>query len=580
MKKYIAILISIIPLLLCLITYQFLKSERTNLAGTKLNDFLYAYKIKDSNENLMGLNIKNNEIYFLTDEEINQIHNYKLYSRNIYNKKNKLIKEFTKEDTYCNLINNYIQCTDNKIITLYNYDLKNIYEIKINTEDEFPKIVPYKDTFIKIENNNLYIAQNQKEHVLRELPEYFQNAYVENYYFTKDNTYLLLNDVEKESYYIYDINKKTFETIKSKNNFVYEKGFYFYDKDKYTIVDKKDSEVKEYKNAYQNEYHYPSVLLNNNTLYQYNITDKILYITDLEKNNIVKVPLDIKDNIINLYLDNEFLYIECDSEANNLYLIKIEDIKNPIIKIDDELAVKEKEINNKKTEIKNKYNVTINTKEETNINYPDFTIDIETNNDKITDSITKITKILDKFSKEYFDSFYDEINEGLNIYLTSTLTPSDTEKQISNPAAYSLNYQNKYMIVIDINEPNIEELLCHELMHNTELSLKKDTVTPFNDWNKFNPTEFEYNNSYTSPYKYNYTLNEKDKNNVYFIDEYSHTYEMEDRARVFENICSLNTSSIILEYPNLLAKGQYLEEEYYKYYPSLKNTTLFQSLKQ
>lgn len=277
MKKYIAILISIIPLLLCLITYQFLKSESINLEGTKLSDFLYAYKIKETEENLAGINIKNNKIYFLISKE----NNYKLYSRDIYDKKNKLIKEFSKKDTYCNLINNYIQCTDNKIITLYNYDLKNIYEIKINIESEFPKIVPYKDTFIKIEDGNLYIAQNKKEHVLRELPEYFQNAYVENYYFTKDNTYLLLHDLEKEDYYIYDINKKSYETIKSKNNFVYEKGFYFYDKDKYTIVNKKDFETKEYKNAYQDEFHYPSILANNNkVLYQYNITDKILYITD------------------------------------------------------------------------------------------------------------------------------------------------------------------------------------------------------------------------------------------------------------------------------------------------------------
>ncbi len=63
------------------------------------------------------------------------------------------------------------------------------------------------------------------------------------------------------------------------------------------------------------------------------------------------------------------------------------------------------------------------------------------------------------------------------------------------------------MIVININEPNVEELLCHELMHNTEQVLTHDIETPFKDWKKLNPAEFKYNNSYTKPYIYNYTLN-------------------------------------------------------------------------
>ena len=71
---------------------------------------------------------------------------------------------------------------------------------------------------------------------------------------------------------------------------------------------------------------------------------------------------------------------------------------------------------------------------------------------------------------------------------------------------------------------------------------------------------------------------EKDINNVKFIDYYSHTYETEDRARVFENICSCNEDSKINDYPNLYAKGLYLKEEITKYYPNLNNTGLFNSL--
>ena len=69
------------------------------------------------------------------------------------------------------------------------------------------------------------------------------------------------------------------------------------------------------------------------------------------------------------------------------------------------------------------------------------------------------------------------------------------------------------------------------------------------------------------------------KTNIYFIDKYSHTYATEDRARIFENICSCNENSIIKNYPNIYKKALYLEEEIYTYYPSLKETNLFSSLK-
>ena len=67
-------------------------------------------------------------------------------------------------------------------------------------------------------------------------------------------------------------------------------------------------------------------------------------------------------------------------------------------------------------------------------------------------------------------------------------------------------------------------------------------------------------------------------NNVYFIDYYSHTYAAEDRARVFERICSCDENSIINDYPNLYQKGLYLKEEITKYFPSLTQTSLFDSL--
>ena len=134
------------------------------------------------------------------------------------------------------------------------------------------------------------------------------------------------------------------------------------------------------------------------------------------------------------------------------------------------------------------------------------------------------------------------------------------------------------MIVIDLNQPNIEELLCHELLHNLEFNLNNKNIVSFSEWNTYNPTDYYYNFSYTGSYDYSNTLTEEDGNNVYFIDPYSKTYPTEDRARVFEKVCSCESNSIVNEYPHLYQKSLYLKEEITKYYPSLANTSLFVSL--
>ena len=235
-------------------------------------------------------------------------------------------------------------------------------------------------------------------------------------------------------------------------------------------------------------------------------------------------------------------------------------------------------LNEKVQELEKKYNITIKIKEKAIIAFPDFSANLENNNKRIFESLLKIEFILSKYNKDFFNSFYDNEYNGLNIYLTSTLTPSDYETQISNPAAYSLVFNNEYMIVIDINQTNIEELLCHELMHNLEFQLNNEGIIPFKEWENYNPENFYYNYDYTKEYVFNYTLDEDELINTYFIDKYSHTYPAEDRARIFEKICSCNKKSFINDYINLYIKGAYLKDEIIKYYPSLKDSSLFNSL--
>ena len=130
-------------------------------------------------------------------------------------------------------------------------------------------------------------------------------------------------------------------------------------------------------------------------------------------------------------------------------------------------------------------------------------------------------------------------------------------------------------MVIDITEDNIPNLFCHELMHNIEFNIEMKNRYVFNAWDNYNPLDFYYDYSYNKPYTTKYTKLEENKNNAYFIDSYSKTYPVEDRARIFENVC---TSTDLKVYPNIYQKALYIKDEILKYYPTLNDTSLFDSL--
>ena len=301
----------------------------------------------------------------------------------------------------------------------------------------------------------------------------------------------------------------------------------------------------------------------------------------MENKTIKKLDVNLlsEDNpIAKLMVTEKYLYVYILQDQDNFFVINLEDLNLSTIDIEDYNNKLTKKINEQRNNIKETYQVNVKIKEEANIEFPDFSAKTLLNEEVISDSLYKIEDILSKYNEKFFESFYNNGFSGLNIYLTGELTPNDYETQVSNPAAYSLNYNGEYKIVIDIEQPNIEELLCHELLHNMEFLLNNQNIYPFKEWKNYNPSGFLYNNSYTKKQSYDYTLNEEDKNDVYFIDSYSYTYETEDRARVFERICSCEENSIINNYPNLYKKGLYLKEEIIKYFPSLVNTNLFSSL--
>ena len=581
MKKNILLLLSIVTLILLIffLRVQVLKPD-TSLKGNMVATSIYEYDLQLENNSLNGMFIDEGIVYyFLMDvlDEENGLYQYQVKKLDIKVNEVSKIADNTSS-MYCEMQDKKIYCKDNSYYRVYDLEFKLIWEY-LSEKAIMADFVPFKDIYIKVEDKNIYLLRNEEE-LYRRVDVDF-NLYYDNYVSTSDNTYLIYFD-DDGFYYIYDVNNKELINIEATQYFLYEKGIVFYNEESFYLYDLHDNKTIEYQNDTQDDYYYiGNAKEDSSVLYLYDIIDSKVIIENLEEKirqelNVEKIT---KDNpIFYILFDDKYLCLTILQDNNNFYVVDLEEMNLPKINTSEYINKLEVDIQNKISDITNTYNIKIKVGEDAIIDFPDFSAQTFDNYEQILTSLNRIDTILQKYDRTFFEGFYDAGYNGLHLYLTGTLIPSDYTTQASNPAAYSLTYNGSYMIVIDLGQSNLEELLCHELLHNLEFKLNNDGIKVFADWKSLNPSNFYYNNSYTSSSLFNYTLKEDNKDNVYFIDYYSHTYETEDRARVFEQICACNQDSNIKKYPHLLLKGNYLKNEILKYYPSLSDTSLFRSI--
>lgn len=586
MKKNLAIILGLILGILCICMLSFSLAKDKTLKGEKVSDALYLYDL--GAEAFYYPTFKNNFLYYVEEDYQEQdedyIIDYDLKKLDIYTNQTKSIMKLDNTKKSCYLKNNYLYCDlyEENYFEIYDLTGKQVYK-DTNTLDfeDILDFIPYKDTFIKVVDYKFYIQDIQTVDISNTIKE---NLYICEYYQTSDNTYVLLQDTEGDteeslSYYVYDINNKTYKTFPYLYYESFENGFFFLSEKEITVYDIKNDKVYTYENKLGEYSFYDKTLSSDNkTLYFYS-EDYGLIFYNLLDNTIMEIKDEVlSDNTI-IYLKEQSSYLlitTYDLTDYKYYILDLSKIKNNYITVEDYLKQKSSEVTNTISRLEETYNIKIHIKEDTIKEYPDFSAEVINSNNTILKALKDIASVAAKYNKEFFTSFYEDGMTGINLYLTGTLTPSDLTIQISNPAAYTLYYESEYMIVIDITQDNIEELLCHELLHTLE---NKADFSMFEDWDSLNPSNFSYDYSYTDDQGSKYVMYIEEQNaNVYFIDTYSYTFPTEDRATIFGNICSCNTLSEINNYPNLYLKANYLKAEILEYYPMLENTSLFNSL--
>jgi hypothetical protein len=162
--------------------------------------------------------------------------------------------------------------------------------------------------------------------------------------------------------------------------------------------------------------------------------------------------------------------------------------------------------------------------------------------------ITGALDVLAEFLRDFPEGFLEEMYAGDGIdhpnhltFLFSGKLHPENAGSTSNPAAYAYRIGSNQYIALNItHDTQLRITLAHETMHAIDSYL--DTLTGWDtypEWQDYLPEGFEYNNSYVGAdggdyFDTTYTL--VSGGPIWFVDVYSKTFDIEDRAVMFQSM--------------------------------------------
>ena len=208
--------------------------------------------------------------------------------------------------------------------------------------------------------------------------------------------------------------------------------------------------------------------------------------------------------------------------------------------------------------------------------------------DTIWPVLTTMDRVLGTYPEGFFSQLRDEFYpNGLTVCLVEDIKGVDDSTTVGKAHGLTIGRdENTVIVYIDSDEAEIEETIYHEFCHVIDDRISRilahgtwnDYYKVSEHWSTLNPEGFSYDESYDA-YN-NYTGNEElpaleytkyaydagaiEMDDIYFIDLYATTYELEDHARIMEYACARKTFAS-LDSEHIQAKLKYLSE-YIRYY--------------
>lgn len=171
------------------------------------------------------------------------------------------------------------------------------------------------------------------------------------------------------------------------------------------------------------------------------------------------------------------------------------------------------------------------------------------------------------------------------IYLCGPIMQKSSEG-ISYPAGFSTEEGSLRYLALDVQDSAFLSTLHHEFMHLLEDRLSQTAYEVdkpvFMFWDNLGPKEAEHHGfalTYTDAsgdtfFNLDYTALHEDAqahpDRVWFVDAYSRTWPLEDRARLFEHMMTTSPSADPFIFPHLRKKAQILAALLRQSFPSLQ----------
>ena len=507
-------------------------------------------------------------VYFLSRVS----ENYQMVKINTEDPSDSGIATLEGEEGYFCLLYDYgvrIEKKDEVVFT----DLELNVICTIPNQEIFEYIVPYKDTFLVLQGDDLSMLKDGKLEPFRKLdrPVYT----VLHQQISGENTKLLLNDNNNEgtfNFFIYDVNADKYENISEMGFNYFSDGFYDINPKRVMARSFTEDKFREFDNMYPGTI--GTSMFDGQRLYLCDEGDLTIRYYDPSHQTICT----LSDHEFSKYgvnfrgLSGSKLFFILSSE---LYVVDTSNCEE--MPLEEFKIILHGKIDDLETEIRDKYSVnflagekaakhirdnieTVAVKEETRVYY----------------TMKCIAAYIRRFGREFFNEFRYGTSKGLYVLLTGyTQVTNDGAKIDAGGVAFRQG--DVFYIILNINNEDPARNFCHEIMHTMEQNSDSDTIFP--EWKKYNPKGFKYADSYAKGTDDKYTIYDSDENEKYFYDSYAKTNAMEDRARVFENLLAPRKEECTInQYPRLKAKAQYIKERICKLYPSLKDTDIFKNL--